>query len=260
LSDTTEMGPRPPGRFTPEGPSTLAVFALWNPVIAAGLAAAGIAGIKVGALQPLSGFMVFVAGAVLGGLVSVLVAAVALFAAHRAGDRDGQRRARLGAVGGIALLLLVFGSTWTARGLPRINDITTDPDDPPVFSEAGGVPRHAGRPMTYPGAEFARQQREAYPDLEPIRTAAAPAEAWRRALDTAETLGWEVRQRDEAAGVIEAWTRSSVFQFVDYVAIRVRPAADGGSVVDIRSASRDGQGDLGANAARIRAFLAAYPR
>jgi uncharacterized protein (DUF1499 family) len=36
----------------------------------------------------------------------------------------------------------------------------------------------------------------------------------------------------------------------------VRPA-DGGSVVDVRSKSRDGQGDLGANARRIRAFRTA---
>ena len=37
------------------------------------------------------------------------------------------------------------------------------------------------------------------------------------------------------------------------VSIRVRPA-DGGSVIDLRSKSRDGQGDMGVNAARIRAF------
>ena len=50
--------------------------------------------------------------------------------------------------------------------------------------------------------------------------------------------------------------------------VRVRPAEDGGSVVDMRSKSRVGQGDLGVNAARIRAFterrraerLAAEPR
>jgi uncharacterized protein (DUF1499 family) len=255
VSDTTEARTSPTGA----SPSTLAVFAMWNPIVAAGLAVAGILGIKVGALQPLSGFTVFAAGAVLGGLVSVAVGALALVVSLRRRDQDGMRRARLGAIGGLVLLGLVFASSYSARGLPRINDFTTDPSDPPSFSEPGGVPRHAGRPMAYPGEAFASQQREAYPDLAPIVTAAPPAEAFRRARDTAETLGWEIRHQDEAAGTLEAWDKSRVFEFVDYVAIRVRPA-DAGSVVDLRSASRDGQGDMGKNAARIREFLAAYPR
>ena len=47
-----------------------------------------------------------------------------------------------------------------------------------------------------------------------------------------------------------------VFRFVDDVVIRVR-ADRTATVVDVRSKSRDGRGDLGANAARIRAFVAA---
>ena len=39
----------------------------------------------------------------------------------------------------------------------------------------------------------------------------------------------------------------------DFV-VEVRPQ-DGGSVVQMRSKSRDGKGDVGANAARIKAFF-----
>ncbi|MCA6329217.1 MAG: DUF1499 domain-containing protein, partial [Phenylobacterium sp.] len=42
----------------------------------------------------------------------------------------------------------------------------------------------------------------------------------------------------------------------DDVAVRIRPSATGGSVVDVRSTSRVGLSDLGANAKRIEAFLA----
>jgi hypothetical protein len=38
--------------------------------------------------------------------------------------------------------------------------------------------------------------------------------------------------------------------------VEVRPRDDGGSTVAMRSKSRLGKGDLGANARRIRAFLA----
>jgi uncharacterized protein (DUF1499 family) len=40
----------------------------------------------------------------------------------------------------------------------------------------------------------------------------------------------------------------------------VRPAEGGGAIVDVRSKSRDGRGDLGANAARIRDFAETLPR
>jgi uncharacterized protein (DUF1499 family) len=39
------------------------------------------------------------------------------------------------------------------------------------------------------------------------------------------------------------------------VAVRVTPLVDGGSAVDLRSMSRVGMSDLGANAKRIRKFI-----
>ena len=63
--------------------------------------------------------------------------------------------------------------------------------------------------------------------------------------------------RDPSAGLMEAMATSRLFGFHDDIAIRVRPEADGTSRIDVRSKSRDGQGDLGVNAARIRTFVAA---
>jgi len=46
-----------------------------------------------------------------------------------------------------------------------------------------------------------------------------------------------------------------IFRFVDDVSVRVRPDT-GGAKIDVRSKSRDGKGDIGTNARRIRTFLA----
>ena len=46
---------------------------------------------------------------------------------------------------------------------------------------------------------------------------------------------------------------SNAHFFVDDIVVRIR-ARDGGSVLDVRSKSRVGKGDVGANAARIRAL------
>jgi uncharacterized protein (DUF1499 family) len=66
---------------------------------------------------------------------------------------------------------------------------------------------------------------------------------------------WEITFTDPATGAIEAVATTLVFGFQDDIVIRVRPAPHGGSRVDLRSKSRDGRGDIGANAARIRAFI-----
>jgi uncharacterized protein (DUF1499 family) len=55
---------------------------------------------------------------------------------------------------------------------------------------------------------------------------------------------------------VEATDRTRWFGFYDDVVVRVTPAADGGaSRVDVRSLSRVGGSDAGANARRIRTFL-----
>ena len=68
--------------------------------------------------------------------------------------------------------------------------------------------------------------------------------------------GWTITAVDPEKGLIEAVSVSRVFGFADDVVVRIRPEGTG-SRVDVRSKSRDGQGDLGANAARIRAYVAA---
>lgn len=132
-----------------------------------------------------------------------------------------------------------------ARAVPPINDITTDTANPP---------RYMTSTRAYPGAEFARQQRAAYPDIVPLQLPMVPRDAYAKALAAAEAMGWEVVGRDAAAGTIEAVDTTRWFGFKDDIAIRVS-AADVGSRLDIRSKSRVGRSDLGTNAQRIRAYL-----
>ncbi|HUD52817.1 DUF1499 domain-containing protein, partial [Parvibaculum sp.] len=56
--------------------------------------------------------------------------------------------------------------------------------------------------------------------------------------------------------LIEATAVTKLIGFKDDVAIRVTET-EGGAAVDVRSVSRVGMSDLGTNAKRIRAYLAA---
>jgi uncharacterized protein (DUF1499 family) len=148
----------------------------------------------------------------------------------------------------LAVLYVPLQFLQRARAVPPINDITTD---------TGNPPRYMTQQRTYPGGEFARQQRAAYPDIAPLLLAVPPREAFARALAAAEAMGWEVVGRDAAAGTIEAVDTTKWFGFKDDIAIRVTPAPGGSpnlSRVDVRSKSRIGRSDIGTNAQRIRAY------
>jgi uncharacterized protein (DUF1499 family) len=54
---------------------------------------------------------------------------------------------------------------------------------------------------------------------------------------------------------VEATDTTGWFGFKDDISIRVRPDPNG-SRVDVRSVSRVGRSDIGANATRVRDFLA----
>jgi uncharacterized protein (DUF1499 family) len=144
----------------------------------------------------------------------------------------------------------------TARAVPPIHDITTDTAQPPAFVAILPMRADAPNPSGYPGEEVAAQQRGAYPDLQPLRLDVEPAAAFERALRAAREMGWKIVASDPASGRIEATDTTFWFGFKDDVVVRV--AADGGgSRIDVRSVSRVGKSDVGTNAKRIRAYLAA---
>jgi len=202
-------------------------------------------------VSPMTGFaLIFPLGAA-AALGAVVLGVVGWFLTAP-GRARGRGRAGFAIAAGAGFLLLLGALNAGNLAAPPINDITTDLEDPPVFRAALRAEANAGRDMSYP-EEFVLVVRDAYPDLAPIAVAAPPAEALARAKAAAESLGWEVVEVREDTGELEARQTSAVFAFVDDVVVRVRPA-DGGSRVDVRSKSRDGRGDLGANAARIRAF------
>jgi uncharacterized protein (DUF1499 family) len=118
---------------------------------------------------------------------------------------------------------------------------------------------NASNPPEYAGPEVAAQQKKAYPDLAPIRLAVPPAQAFDKARAAAQALGWEIVASDPAEGRLEATDTTRWFAFKDDVVVRIRPDGDG-SRVDVRSKSRVGRSDVGANAARIRAFREALAK
>jgi uncharacterized protein (DUF1499 family) len=229
------------------------------PWLALGVALAIVAsgfGARFGLWDFRAGFAILRYGTYLG----LAVAAVALIALLVPRTRAGNARWLVVSVV-VALAASALPLSWLlqARSLPPINDITTDPANPPAFVAI--LPLRAGSPVSasYPGAATAEAQRKGYPDLKPIESARPFNVAFDHALATARDLGWQIVAADAAAGRIEATVTTQWFGFRDDVVIRVAPNG-AGSRIDIRSVSRIGKGDLGANARRIRDFTSRTAR
>lgn len=199
------------------------------------------------AVAPLVGFGLFA----LGGLAAVVIGGVTVVQTVR-----GRGFTRGGLVALLASVAFI-GLASRGMGVPRINDFTTDLDHPPVFRKAATLPANQGRDLTFPSS-FTAAQRACCPDLHPARLRGSTDDAYARAEQVARTMpAWVITASDATAGTIEATTTSRVFGFVDDIVIRVQPDGGGQVRVDIRSKSRDGKGDLGANAARIRQYIEA---
>lgn len=156
-----------------------------------------------------------------------------------------------------------------AASLPFIHDISTDWVDPPMFTEYILEQRGSdSNPVTYVGkkdpkgtALVSELQAEGYPDIQ-SQTFPEPADYVTEAVTiiAAENgLGFKLLpvRLNEGDILVQSTATTFWYGFKDDVIIRVRPNPSGGSIVDMRSVSRVGGSDLGANAERIRKLQAA---
>ncbi len=188
--------------------------------------------------------------------VAAVVLVLALLLRLLARNRLSAQARRQYLVAGLVCLLAVAPPGYLllqAIQLPRIHEVSTDTQDPPGFVALLEQRKSAPNGLLY-GAEVAAQQKAAYPDLLPLLLPVPADQAFARALRVAAAMGWSGVTADGAALRIEATATTLLFGFKDDVVIRIRPEGQG-SRVDVRSASRVGLSDIGANAARVRAFL-----
>jgi uncharacterized protein (DUF1499 family) len=98
-----------------------------------------------------------------------------------------------------------------------------------------------------------------YPDLQPQTFRQSYEQVFDAATAVGRELGWEVTQEDRATGILQAVATTRLWHFKDDVTVTVTGTGEG-TRVSIRSHSRIGKSDLGANARRIRLFQAALAK
>jgi uncharacterized protein (DUF1499 family) len=227
----------------------LAVFATAVIVTGVGLARLG--------LDP-KAVLAVLGSAIMMACLAILCAGAATIAIWR----TGRRGVGILLTGGfIALAVLAYPSflAYQAVRLPAMHDISTDIDDPPSFSlsQDALMARKGFVPPSIP-PEQRQAQLLAYPDVQPIIIDLDGDEAYEAILHAVEAEHWTVVEAHPPGGRfglghIDAIAHGLVLGFANDITIRIRPLA-GQTRIDVRSVSRIGRHDFGANARRILAF------
>ncbi len=242
-------------RLSDERTSRLAVWARRCAFFALAATVLAILIVRTDLLEIVPALATF-AGALVFAVVGILLALGAFIAIWKDGI-EGAGHALAAIAIGAALIAYPAYLGVRAYRLPMINDITTDPIEPPRFDLVARL-RPRGT-VEYAGLYTAERQRAAYPDIEPLVVSATAQIAYEEAIKVITRRKWRVLvdrppQTGRREGHIEAVARTPVMGFRDDVALRVRAIPDGARI-DVRSASRYGRHDFGANASRIRNLL-----
>ena len=174
----------------------------------------------------------------------------------------------LGSLAIMAVPLYTLYEVKIAHAIPPIHDVSTDTEFAPQFVALLHDRQGAVNPPDYDGPKLVRTydgkvrttaevQKLYYAEFKPVPfLGATAASVYQRALRAAGAMGWRIVAAvpTKDGGSIEAIDTSFFFGFEYDIAIRVRPAGKMGAHLDIRSKSRVGESDLGANAAQIRAY------
>ncbi|MEY4270447.1 MAG: hypothetical protein RLZZ58_1663, partial [Pseudomonadota bacterium] len=226
-------------------------------VIALGGAFAAGADI-IGKLAGLSSLGAGAMAALLGGVLALVAVII-----HMRRGSGSTRHIMLALLLAAPLLGYVGYFFKTASGLPPIHDVTTNLDNPPTFAKLAlradnldMVPDRgrADLQSLAPVDRWKTLHREAYADIKPLSVQSDVAATVDKIAAQAKARGWDVALVDKAAGRVEATERVSLYKFADDIVFIVTPdpANPAQSVVNARSVSRIGIGDVGVNARRIR--------
>jgi uncharacterized protein (DUF1499 family) len=213
--------------------------------------------VRFGFLEMKPALATFFGALALAGL-SILVGLAAFAAIWQNGSR-GMGRIVLALLIDAVILAYPAYLGLQYRKLPPIHDITTDPIDPPRFEALARLRAGEGtNPAVYAGLYSAEQQRVAYPDIETVELDVPAQRAYEITLAIVNKRKWRVvDERPPQArreGRIEAIAQTLIMGFREDVSIRIRADGDD-SRVDIRSASRYFDSDLGSNAARVSKLI-----
>lgn len=244
--------------------SVAAKIAFLGFVLALATALAASFGTEIG-LWPLKVGLTLLVPAIAAGAIGFAAGVAWAWSALARNESTGARWGMIGLIGSAIAVGVPLNDVRLYYVSPPIHDISTDIEYAPAFKALLPLRKDAENGPDYDGPKLvafdgkkmtvSALQKRYYEDVIPFIVFGKPLAIFWRGLNAANAMGWHVVAFDPRDGRIEATDSSFWFGLTDDIVIRVKAAGKLGARLDIRSKSRVGQNDLGANAARIRAFV-----
>lgn len=243
-------------------------------ILAIGLAAAAIVGVRLDHLSFDTGLTLMIPATGLG-FIAFAAAILWLRQAATRNSGEGRRAGPIALFGSVLFLYFPLTSAWYGMTLPPIHDVSTDTDNPPHFVALAKLRTAGMNPLAFDGqttisyrgeqqtisyvlheyrnGEITRPNPRFFPNADsPVKTL-----FW-RSFETAKRLGWRIDSYSEKDGRIEATARSFWFGRIFDIVLETRPAGAGARVV-ARVESRADHSDHGYALRLVQKFLGAMP-
>jgi hypothetical protein len=245
----------------------VARLALAALLLAVAAAIVAVAGVHLNLFAYKSGLTLMVP-AVAMGLIALVCALAWLICALRRNQGDARRIGLIALFGALLFLWVPLHTLYTGLTSAPVNDVTSDPEDPPAFVALAKRAPGMNSPVFDNSSEIVFRGEHGTPGyilhvfypLWLIRPHAEFADTkkwfWRN-FETVKRMGWTIVAYDEKAGRIEATASSFWFGQITDIVIRVRPAGTQGARLDIRAQSENGKQDFGRNLALLKDYFTA---
>lgn len=192
-----------------------------------------------------------------GGLVVSLsltvIGLIRIWKGHRKGSSDPVFAILFA---GLGLVPFIWIGALAAQR-PALTEAATTPERPIPLKDLSTRPDDAN-PIEAPEEQAVAAQRQAYPDIRPLVLERSAAESFALVREAMRRLNWEIVAMEppvqNSLGYLQAEAHTLLMGFTDDVAVEVAGNATT-ATVDVRSISRYGEHDIGANADRIEALF-----
>ena len=244
-----------------------AQLALAALLLATATAAIAVAGVRAEFFAYKSGLTLMVPAVALG-LIALVCALAWLVRALKRNHGEGKRIGLIALCGTLLFLWTPLHTLYTGFTTAPVNDVTTDPEDPPAFvalaRRGPGLNSPVFDTTTY--YSFRGERGNAgyilhvfyYSWLTKPRAVLlmTPTKMFWRNFEAAKRMGWTIAGHDEKAGRIEATAASFWFGQKTDIVLRIRSAGTEGARLDARAQSENGTQDFGHNLSLLKDYFA----
>jgi hypothetical protein len=235
-------------------------------VLAAGFAVVAVAGVRLGLFAYKTGLTLMVPAAALG-MIALICALAWMFRALKRNQGEGKRIGLFTLIAALLFLWPPLHTVYIGFTTAPINDVTTNPEDPPQFVTLARRGPGMNSPLFDNRSQIHFRGESGNPSYilhlfyydwltkpRALLQMTTTKMFWRN-FEAVKRMGWRIVAYDDKAGRIEATASSFWFGQITDIVLRMEPAGTLGARLDARAQSEYGNQDFGHNLSLLKEYF-----